>query len=39
MNRSDWGVSFNGPIPGGGVAVSDKVTINLEIEAVLDKAE
>ncbi len=39
INRTDWGVSYNGPIPGGGVAVSDKVTINLEIEAVLDKAE
>jgi polyisoprenoid-binding protein YceI len=37
INRHDWGVSFNGPIPGvpGGVAVSDKVTINLEIEGVL----
>jgi polyisoprenoid-binding protein YceI len=37
LNRLDFGVSFNGPIPGvpGGVAVSDKVTINLEIEAVL----
>jgi polyisoprenoid-binding protein YceI len=39
INRSDWGVSYNGPIPGGGVAVSEKVTINLEIEAVLDKGE
>jgi polyisoprenoid-binding protein YceI len=37
INRSDFGVSYNGPIPGGGVAVSEKVTINLEIEAVLDK--
>jgi polyisoprenoid-binding protein YceI len=37
INRSDFGVNFNGPIPGvpGGVAVSDKVTINLEIEGVL----
>ncbi len=37
INRHDFGVSFNGPIPGvpGGVAVSDKVTINLEIEGVL----
>jgi polyisoprenoid-binding protein YceI len=39
INRSDWGVSYNGPIPGGGVAVSEKVTINLEIELVLDKPE
>jgi polyisoprenoid-binding protein YceI len=39
INRMDWGVSYNGPIPGGGVAVSEKVTINLEVEAVLDKSE
>jgi polyisoprenoid-binding protein YceI len=38
INRNDWGVSYNGPIPGGGVAISEKVTINLEIEAVLDKS-
>jgi polyisoprenoid-binding protein YceI len=37
INRHEFGVSFNGPIPGvpGGVAVSDKVTINLEAEGVL----
>jgi len=37
INRMDFGVSFNGPIPGvpGGVAVSEKVNINLEIEGVL----
>ena len=37
INRHDFGVSFNGPNPGvpGGVAVSDKVTINLEAEGVL----
>jgi len=37
INRMDYGVSFNGPIPGvpGGVAVSDKVSIHLEIEGVL----
>ena len=37
INRMDYGVSFNGPIPGvpQGVAVSEKVTINLEIEGVL----
>jgi len=39
INRNDFGVSFNGPIPGvpGGVAVSDKVTVTLEIEAVLQQ--
>jgi polyisoprenoid-binding protein YceI len=37
INRKEFGVSFDGPIPGvpGGVAVSDKATITLEIEGVL----
>ncbi len=39
INRSEFGVSYNGPIPGGGVAVSEKVTITLEIEGVLAKPE
>lgn len=39
INRMDFGVSFNGPIPGvpGGVAVSEKVAISLEIEGILQK--
>jgi polyisoprenoid-binding protein YceI len=37
IRRSEFGVNFNGPIPGvpGGVAVSENVTINLEVEGVL----
>jgi polyisoprenoid-binding protein YceI len=37
IGRSEFGVSFNGPIPGvpGGAVVSENVTINLEIEGVL----
>ena len=37
INRNDFGVSFNGPIPGvpGGVIVSEKIGITLEIEGVL----
>jgi polyisoprenoid-binding protein YceI len=37
INRNDFGVSFNGPIPGvpGGVVVSEKIHITLEIEGVL----
>ncbi len=37
INRSDFGVSFNGPIPGvpGAVIVSEKVTLQLEIQGVL----
>ena len=39
ISRTDFGVSFNGPIPGvpGGVAVSDRVSIHLEVEGVLQK--
>jgi polyisoprenoid-binding protein YceI len=41
INRNDWEVSYNGPIPGAtnAVVLSDKVTINLEIEAVLNSGE
>jgi polyisoprenoid-binding protein YceI len=39
INRSDFGVSYNGPIPGGGVAVSEKVSLTLEVEGVLAKDE
>ena len=41
INRNDWEVSFNGAIPGtnNAVILSDKVTINLEIEAVLSQGE
>jgi polyisoprenoid-binding protein YceI len=37
INRLDFGVTFNGPIPGapGGVIISEKVQISLDIEAVL----
>jgi polyisoprenoid-binding protein YceI len=34
INRTDFGVSYNGPVPGGGVAVSEKVEISLDIELV-----
>ncbi|SEG79455.1 Polyisoprenoid-binding protein YceI [Thermomonospora echinospora] len=35
INRMDFGVSYNGPIPGGGVGLSEKVQIVLEIQAAL----
>jgi polyisoprenoid-binding protein YceI len=38
INRTDFGVSFNAPIPGG-VMVSEKVQIEIEGEAVLRKPE
>jgi polyisoprenoid-binding protein YceI len=36
INRHDFGVSWNAAIEGGGVVVGDKITINIEAEAVLD---
>jgi polyisoprenoid-binding protein YceI len=36
INRRDFNVNFNGLLETGGAVVSDKVTIHLEIEAVLD---
>jgi len=35
INRQDFGVTWNAALEAGGVAVSDKVNIQLEIEAVL----
>jgi polyisoprenoid-binding protein YceI len=33
LNRKDYGVSFNQVLDSGGVALSDKVDVNIEIEA------
>ena len=35
INRQDFGVNWNAAMEAGGVVVSDKVAIHLEIEAVL----
>ena len=37
IDRNDFGVSFNAPIPGlkNAMLLSDTVTINLDVEAVL----
>lgn len=37
IKRSDFGVDFNAAMETGGVVVGDKVSLHLEIEAVLDK--
>jgi len=37
INRKDFGIDFNAALETGGLVVADKVTIQLEIEAVLDK--
>ena len=34
INRKDWGVNWNAALEGGGVLVSDKVTLEFEISAV-----
>ncbi|SDJ47759.1 Polyisoprenoid-binding protein YceI [Frankineae bacterium MT45] len=35
VNRHDFGVSYDGPIPGGGTVLGDKVQIVLDVEADL----
>ncbi len=35
LNRGDFGVNFNATLETGGVVVSDKISLQLEIEAVL----
>ena len=37
ISRRDFGIDLTIPMDGGGVAVGDKVSISLEIEAVLQK--
>ena len=34
VNRKDWGLEWNVPLDGGGVLVSDKVKIIIEVQAV-----
>jgi polyisoprenoid-binding protein YceI len=38
ISRADYGIEFNIPVDGGGVVVGDKIKINIEVEAVLQKA-
>jgi len=38
INRRDFGIDISMPMDGGGVVVGDKITVNLEIEAVLDQS-
>jgi polyisoprenoid-binding protein YceI len=39
VNRNDFGVSYGGPIPGGGVALGEKVQITIDIEADLQESK
>ena len=38
VNRKDWGISWNAPLETGGLLVSEKVVLELEISAVKDAA-
>ncbi|MDQ3734594.1 MAG: YceI family protein, partial [Actinomycetota bacterium] len=38
INRNDFGIDIKMPMDGGGVVVGDKVSVALEIEAVLDQS-
>jgi polyisoprenoid-binding protein YceI len=35
LSRKDFGIEFNMPLEGGGVVVSDKVSLHIEVEAIL----
>jgi polyisoprenoid-binding protein YceI len=35
INRSDFGISFNVPLEGGGVMVGERVRLIIEVEAIL----
>lgn len=37
LNRSDYGMTFNVPLDGGGVMISDRIDITLEVEGILRK--
>ncbi|QEC44807.1 YceI family protein [Pseudobacter ginsenosidimutans] len=39
IKRSDWGISFNSVLETGGVALSDEVKINAEVQLVKHPAE
>ena len=36
ISRHDFGVNWNAVIEGGGVVIGDKITIHVEVEAILD---
>lgn len=39
VNRTDFGVNYNGPVPGGGMTLAERVDIVLDVQAVLVKEE
>jgi len=39
ISRKDWGIDFNIPLDGGKLMIGDKVTVHLNVEAVLQPQE
>jgi polyisoprenoid-binding protein YceI len=39
VNRKDWGVNWNAALEAGGVLVSEKVTLELEVSAIRSDAD
>lgn len=37
INRNDYGISANVPLPTGGVMISEKIQLTIEVEATLQK--
>jgi len=37
ISRKDWGITFNMALEGGGVVVGDKIKLDIEAEAILEK--
>jgi polyisoprenoid-binding protein YceI len=37
IDRTEFGVTFNGPLPGGGMILSEKVQLFLDVALVLDQ--
>ena len=37
ISRKDWGITFNMALEGGGVVVGDKIKLDIEAEAILQK--
>jgi polyisoprenoid-binding protein YceI len=37
LNRKDWGITWNLPLAGGGLLVSDDIQLEIEVETILDR--
>ncbi len=38
ISRKEFGIDINMPLDGGGVVIGDKISLHLEVEAILDNA-